>query len=73
MLVPFTVNDLLDGASLVYGARVGFVDEPNQPAASPGETTYSEVRDLAYRQAARLDELGLAVGDRVGIVSQNSS
>ncbi|MGN6753834.1 MAG: AMP-binding protein [Intrasporangium sp.] len=73
MLVPFTVNDFLDRGSLVYGDRVGFVDEPNQPAASLGETTYAEVADLAGRQAARLDELGLGVGDRVGIISQNSS
>ena len=73
MYVPFSVNDFIDRAQAVYGERLGIVDEPDQPASSLGELTYAEVRDLAVRQAARLDELGLEVGDRVAVISHNSA
>ncbi|MEQ6902052.1 AMP-binding protein [Nocardioides sp. YIM 152588] len=73
MFVPFSVNDFLDRAETVYGDRVGIVDEPSQPAASLGELTYAQMGDLARRQAAKLDELGIGVGERVAVVSQNSA
>jgi len=73
MHVPFSVNHFLDRAVGVYGDRVGVVDEPEQPAPSQGELTYAEMGALARRQAARLDELGIGVGDRVAIVSHNAS
>ena len=43
MRVPLTTRDFLDRAELVYGDRVGIVDEPNQAAPSLGELTYREV------------------------------
>lgn len=73
MFVPFSVSDFLDRAVQVYGDRVGVVDEPDQPAPSLGELTYREVGDLARRQAARLDELGVGFGERVAVVSHNSA
>jgi acyl-CoA synthetase (AMP-forming)/AMP-acid ligase II len=73
MIVPLTVSDFIDRAVQVYGDRVGAVDEPAQPAPSQGALTYAQVGALARRQAARLDELGIGVGDRVAIVSHNSS
>jgi acyl-CoA synthetase (AMP-forming)/AMP-acid ligase II len=73
VFVPFSVTDFLDRAEAVYGDRIGVVDEPDQPAPSQGSLTYSEVADLARRQAAKLDELGIGVGERVAIVSHNSS
>ncbi|HEU4811345.1 MAG TPA: AMP-binding protein [Nocardioides sp.] len=73
MFVPFSVSDFIDRAVEVYGERVGVVDEPDQPAPSLGELTYREVGALARRQAARLDELGIGVGDRVAVVSHNSA
>lgn len=75
MIVPFSVSDFLDRAVQVYGERVGVVDEPDQPAPplGGGEVTYAQMGELARRQAAKLDELGLAVGDRVAIVSHNSA
>jgi acyl-CoA synthetase (AMP-forming)/AMP-acid ligase II len=73
MNVAFSVRDFLDRAETVYADRVGVVDEPDQPAPSLGELTWREVADLARRQAARLDELGIAPGDRVAVVSQNSA
>ncbi|MEU4314285.1 AMP-binding protein [Nocardia sp. NPDC024068] len=73
MFVPLTVSDFLDRAETVYGDRIGVIDEPAQPAPSQGSPTYAEVADLARRQAARLDELGIGTGERVAIVSHNSS
>ena len=34
MRVPLTTRDFLDRAELVYGDRIGIVDEPSQPAPS---------------------------------------
>ena len=73
MFVPMSVSDFSDRAVAVYGDRVGVIDESDQPAAPLGELTYAEVAALAARQAARLDELGIAPGDRVAIVSHNSA
>jgi len=44
MIVPFSVNDFLDRARAVYGDRIGIYDEPNQPAESLGDLTYTRVR-----------------------------
>jgi fatty-acyl-CoA synthase len=73
MHVPFSVSDFLDRAVQVYGQRTGVVDEPDQPAASLGDLTYAQLGALARRQAARLDERGIGVGDRVAVVSHNSA
>ena len=73
MLIPLTVRDFLDRAVTVYPDRVAVVDEPNQPAPSWGELTYADLGRLARRQAATLDELGIEVGGRVAIVSQNAA
>ena len=73
MFVPLTACDFIDRAVQVYGERVGVIDEPDQSAASLGDLTYAEIGALARRQAARLDELGIAVGERVAIVSHNSA
>ncbi|KRE60396.1 AMP-dependent synthetase [Nostocoides sp. Soil756] len=73
MLVPMTVSDFIDRARTVYGDRVGVVDEPSQVADPLPDLTYAEVAALAKRQAARLDELGIGVGERVAIVSHNAA
>ncbi|MFE5703576.1 AMP-binding protein [Rhodococcus koreensis] len=73
MFVPFSVNDFIHRAEGVYGDRVGVIDEPDQPASGLGSLTYREVAALARRQAAKLDELGVDVGERVAVVSQNSA
>ncbi len=73
MRVPLTVSDFLDRAALVYGERVGIVDEPDQPAESLGELTYARVHELARAQAAALDEHGIGAGERVAIVSHNAA
>jgi acyl-CoA synthetase (AMP-forming)/AMP-acid ligase II len=73
VIVPFSAADFLDRALAVYAERVGIVDEPVQPAPSLGEVTYARMGELARAQAAKLDQLGIGVGDRVAYVSHNSA
>jgi fatty-acyl-CoA synthase len=73
LFYPLTVRDFLDRAEQVYPDRIGIVDEPDQPAPSLGEVTYREMGVLARAQAARLDQLGVPVGGRVAVISQNSA
>ncbi|WP_286175954.1 AMP-binding protein [Arthrobacter sp. NEB 688] len=68
-----TVTDFIDRARTVYADRVGVVDEPSQVADPLPDLTYGEVAALARRQAARLDELGIEIGERVAIVSHNAA
>src|SRR3982751_4067199 len=72
MRVPLTTRDFLERAELVYGDRVGVVDEPDQPAPSLGELTYREVARRARAMQAALDGLGIGEGDRVAVVSHNA-
>jgi fatty-acyl-CoA synthase len=72
MRVPLTTRDFLDRAELVYGDRIGVVDEPTQPAPSLGEVTYREMARRGRAMQAALDELGIAEGERVAIVSHNA-
>ena len=73
MFYPLTVRDFLDRAEHVYPDRIAVVDEPDQPAPSLGELTYRELAANARAQAARLDQLGVPVGGRVAVISQNSA
>ena len=73
MKVPLTVLDHIERAELVYGDRVGVVDEPDQPAPAWGDLTYRRMAELARAQAAGLDALGVGLGERVAVVSQNSA
>ena len=73
MRVPLTILDHLRRAEQAYGNRVAIVDEPDDPAGSWGEITYGEMARRARAQAAALDALGIGAGERVAIVSKNSS
>lgn len=81
MRVPLTVRDFLDRAELVYGDRVGIIDEPDQPAPSEVEgpaagwhrVTYWELARRSRAFGAAMDRLGVGPGDRVAIVSHNSA
>jgi fatty-acyl-CoA synthase len=73
MIVPFSVMDFLNRAVAVYADRAGIVDEPDQPAESLGDVSYSRVAARAAAMAAKHDQLGLGVGDRVAFVSHNSA
>jgi acyl-CoA synthetase (AMP-forming)/AMP-acid ligase II len=73
MKVPLTIVDHLRRAEQVYGDRTAIVDEPDQPAASWGAITYSEMARRARAHAAALDGLDVPQGARVAVVSQNSA
>ena len=73
MRVPLTTRDFLEQAELVYGDRVGIVDEPNQPAPSLGEVSYRDVARRGRALQAGLDSLGIGEGERVAIVSHNAA
>jgi len=72
MRVPLTIRDHLDRALAVYPDRVAFVDEPDQPAPSMGEVTFSRLGELADAMGAGLDALGVSMGGRVAMVSHNA-
>jgi acyl-CoA synthetase (AMP-forming)/AMP-acid ligase II len=72
MRVPLTTRDFLDRAELVYGDRIGIVDEPNQPAPSLGDVSYRDVARRGRALQAGLDRLGIGEGERVAIVSHNA-
>lgn len=72
MKIPLAVGDFIRRAETIYGHRVGIIDEPGQPY-SLGELTYREVAAQARAQAAGLDRMSIAPGERVAIVSKNSA
>lgn len=73
MKVPLTILDHLRRASEVYPQRIAFVDEPAQPAESWGSLSYADMMTRAAAQAAGLDALGIAAGERVAILSHNAA
>ncbi len=73
MIVQFNVRDFLDRAEFAYPDRTALVDEPDQPAAPWDPVTFRELAERARAQAAGLDRLGVGRGERVAVVSQNSS
>jgi acyl-CoA synthetase (AMP-forming)/AMP-acid ligase II len=73
MIVPLTLGDFLERAELVYGPREAVADEPNPPGGGLGRITYTQFAAMARSLGAALDDLGLARGDRVAIVSPNAA
>ncbi len=72
MHVPLTVSDFLDRAALAYPERTAVIDEPGVPGGF-GAVTYGELAARAAGMAVALDQLGVPVGGRVGIVSPNAA
>ena len=72
MKVPFSIGDFLDRAANVYGERIGVVDEPGV-AGSLGSLTYAAMDRRVRNMGRKLEDMGIAVGDRVAIVSPNSA
>jgi acyl-CoA synthetase (AMP-forming)/AMP-acid ligase II len=73
MIVPLTLVDFLERAELVYADREAVVDEPDPPGGGLGRISYGEFAAMCRSQAAFLDDLGVAEGERVAIVSPNSA
>src|SRR5262247_4417749 len=72
MIVPLTLTDFLERAEHVYGDREAIVDEPNPPGGGLGRITYRQFAAMSRSLAAALDDLGVAEGERVAIVSPNA-
>jgi fatty-acyl-CoA synthase len=72
MRVPLTIGDFLRRGAAVYGHRTAVIDEPGT-AASLGSLSYAELDARARGMAIALDQLGVAHGERVAIVSPNAA
>jgi acyl-CoA synthetase (AMP-forming)/AMP-acid ligase II len=72
MIVPLTLIDFLERAEQVYGQREAVVDEPDPPGGGLGRITYRQFADMSRSLAAALDDLGVAEGERVAIISPNA-
>jgi fatty-acyl-CoA synthase len=72
MIVPLTLIDFLERAEQVYGQREAVVDEPDPPGGGLGRITYRQFADMSRSLAAALDDLGVAEGERIAIVSPNA-
>ncbi len=72
MKVPLTVGDYLRRGAAVYGDRTAVFDEPGTPG-SFGSLTYRELDSRVRGMALALDEMGVAHGERVAIVSPNAA
>ena len=73
MIVPLTLADFLERAEHVYGDREAIVDEPNPPGGGLGRITYRQFASMSRSLAAALDDLGVAEGERVAIISPNAA
>ncbi len=73
MRVALSTQDFLNRAETVWGARAAVVDEPDQPAAVVPTSTHAELARRIRAWQAGLDALGVAVGERVCVVSHNSA
>ncbi len=72
MHVPLTTRDFVRRAEIVYGERIGIVDEPDR-VGSWGAITYATLAQRGRSMGAGLDALGVDAGERVAIVSQNAA
>jgi len=72
MIVPLTLIDFLERAEQVYGPREAVVDEPDPPGGGLGRITYRQFADMSRSLGAALDDLRVAEGERVAIISPNA-
>ncbi|MDP9072844.1 MAG: AMP-binding protein, partial [Actinomycetota bacterium] len=72
MRVPLTVGDFLHRAAAVYPDRTAVIDEPGV-AASLGRLSYRQLEARARGMARALDDMDVAQGARVAIVSPNAA
>jgi acyl-CoA synthetase (AMP-forming)/AMP-acid ligase II len=72
MKVPLTIGDFLRRGVAVYADRPAVFDEPGTQG-SLGTLSYRQLASRARGMALALDELGVAHGERVAIVSPNAA
>src|SRR4051794_13685813 len=69
--LQLTTADFLERGAAVYAGEAGVLDEPR--AGGLGAVSYGELAAGVRALSAGLDAAGLAPGDRVAVVSQNSA
>src|SRR5260221_1851750 len=72
MKVPLTIGNFLRRGAAVYADRPAVFDEPGTQG-SLGALSYRQLAGRAAGMALALDELGVAHGERVAIVSPNAA
>lgn len=73
MRMPMTIADFLDRAELGFSTGAGVIDEPDQPAPPVPDSTYGRLAERVRAWQAGFDALGVAEGERVAVVSHNST
>jgi fatty-acyl-CoA synthase len=73
MRVPMTIADFLDRAELGFSSSLGVVDEPIQPADPVPDSSYGRFAERVRAWQAGFDALGVREGERVAVVSHNST
>ncbi|MDA8080070.1 MAG: AMP-binding protein [Actinomycetota bacterium] len=71
MKVDMNVGNFLDRAALVFPDRIALVDEESAPG-NLGRITYGELNRRAMGMAKAFDEMGVAQGERIALISPNS-
>lgn len=73
MRVPLTVGDFVGRGETGFAESVAVVDEAVQPAPPVPTLTYRELGRRVRAWQAGLDRLGVGEGERVAVVSHNST
>ncbi|MDG4860980.1 AMP-binding protein [Streptomyces sp. T-3] len=73
MRVPMTITDFLDRAELGFATSPAVIDEPDQPGPPVPDLTYGRLGERIRAWQAGLDALGVREGERVAVVSHNST
>ncbi|PZS39457.1 MAG: AMP-dependent synthetase, partial [Pseudonocardiales bacterium] len=73
MRVPLTVADFLARGETAFAQSIAAVDDPDQPASPVPTSTFQELGGRVRAWQAGLDALGVGVGQRVAVVSHNST
>jgi fatty-acyl-CoA synthase len=73
MRVPLTVADFLARGETAFAASIAVIDDPDQPAPPVPTSTFQELGSRVRAWQAGLDALGVGPGQRVAVVSHNST
>lgn len=71
MKVAMNVGNFLDRAAFAFADRLALVDEESAPG-NLGRMTYGELAKRSQGMAKAFDEMGVAQGERIALVSPNS-
>jgi acyl-CoA synthetase (AMP-forming)/AMP-acid ligase II len=73
MRVPLTVADFLARGETAFAASIAVIDDPDQPAPPVPTSTFRELGSRVRAWQAGLDALGVGPGQRVAVVSPDST